>query len=168
MHISFYPNEHVPTFFFFLHVNLWGSIAASFQSPPKSFTSFPVSSQRLFILPLRGPNVVMVSQRRAVRLTHVDIPSASGEKALNTAPGCTKQEMSLEKSRNSWNRIKPLQEGPDFNTEHHLTVWKNCGQSASSRAQSDVDLWSQSLIRSEEFNPISSKEITLWLFSCPA
>lgn len=31
--------------------------------------------------------MVMVSQRRAVRLTHVDISSASGEKALNIAPG---------------------------------------------------------------------------------
>lgn len=39
--------------------------------------------------------MVMVSQRRAVRLTHVDISSASGEKALNIAPGSTEQEMSL-------------------------------------------------------------------------
>lgn len=92
--VFFFPNEHVPTFFFFLHVNLWGSIAASSPKPSK-VNIFPVSSNSLFILPLQGPNVVMVSQRRAVRLTHVDISSASAAKALNVAPGCTKEKTSL-------------------------------------------------------------------------
>lgn len=56
---------------------------------------FLMSSNSLFILPLQGPNVVMLSQRRAVRLTHVDISSASGAKAFNVAPGCTEEKTSL-------------------------------------------------------------------------
>lgn len=37
-----------------------------------------------------------------------------------------------------------------------------------SQAESDADLWRHSLTRSEHFNPISSKEITLLLVRCPA
>lgn len=58
----------------------------------------------------------------------------------------------------------------EHNTTQGWPVWKNGNPDAlkSNKAESDADLWSYSLIRSEHFNPISSEEITLPLFGHPA
>lgn len=69
-------NVNVPTFFFLLHENVWGSIAVPFQTP-LSQDLFPKTSNPLFILPLAGPNVVTVSNRK---LTHLDGPSKTSRK----------------------------------------------------------------------------------------
>lgn len=87
-------NVHIPTFFFLLHVNVWGSIPVPFQNTLSQHL-FPVTSDTLFILPLVGPNMVTMSHRRAVRLTHLDISSETREKALNVASRSNLQEISL-------------------------------------------------------------------------
>lgn len=58
----------------------------------------------------------------------------------------------------------------EHNTTQGWPVQKNGNPDAlrSNKAESDADLWSYSLIRSEHFNPIFSEEITLLLFGHPA
>lgn len=154
------------------YLHFFSSYTWTFEGPlqphPKALQSPHLSSSNsLFILPLQGPNVVTVSQRRAVRLTHVDISSASGAKTIKCCPRMCRRENELVKQKRLVERCK-VTRVQNFNAEHRRTVWKECGQSASSRTQSDADLWTQSLVRSGEFNSISSEKMTLGLFSCPA
>lgn len=83
--LFFHEAKQMRTYLHFFSSCMW-----MFESPLQSHSKtskprpFPVTSNALFILPLLVPNMVTVSQRKAARLTHLDISSETSHKWKRT------------------------------------------------------------------------------------